>query len=227
MYCSLSPHRHCSSSHFADQEPEAQWFSMRSCSLQSCPTLRDPVDRSRRAPLTTGFSRQEHWRGLPCPPPGDLPDPGIKPSPLKTPALAGGLFTTSATREALSAVETWPLSASSWDSNPSWPSSKACSSARHLEEEDKQSRTKLHIPPALWAEPVSSALSFPERKDPHVREQEKLKSQAAGGATRCLWALEDCQGSLRLPEFSLQPSEPLIQSPGDQNGSKDPHELGP
>ena len=31
-----------------------------------------------------GFSRQEHWSGLPCPPPGDLPDPGIK---LGSPAL--------------------------------------------------------------------------------------------------------------------------------------------
>ena len=38
-----------------------------------------------------GFSRQEYWIGLPCPPPGDLPDPGIQP---QYPALAGGLFTT-------------------------------------------------------------------------------------------------------------------------------------
>ena len=32
-----------------------------------------------RAPLSMGFSRQEHWRGFPCPPPGDLPDSGIEP----------------------------------------------------------------------------------------------------------------------------------------------------
>ena len=38
-----------------------------------------------------GFSRQEDWRGLPCPPPGDLLNPGIEPAP---PALAGGFFTT-------------------------------------------------------------------------------------------------------------------------------------
>ena len=44
-----------------------------------------------------GFSRQEYWRGLPCPLPGDLPDPGIEPTPLMSPALAGGFFTTSAT----------------------------------------------------------------------------------------------------------------------------------
>jgi len=47
-----------------------------------------------------GFSRQEYWGGLPCPPPGNLPYPGIKPVPLKSPSLAGGLFTTSTTWEA-------------------------------------------------------------------------------------------------------------------------------
>ena len=44
-----------------------------------------------------GFSKQEHWSGLPCPPPGDLLDPGIEPSTLMFPGLAGGFFTTSAT----------------------------------------------------------------------------------------------------------------------------------
>ena len=52
-----------------------------------------------------GFSRQEYWSGLPCPPPGDLPDPGIKPESLTSPALAGGFFTISATGE----VERLPL----------------------------------------------------------------------------------------------------------------------
>ena len=49
------------------------------------------------APLSVGFSRQEHWSGLPCPPPRDLPDPGIKPMSLMSPSLASGFFTTSAT----------------------------------------------------------------------------------------------------------------------------------
>ena len=52
-------------------------------------------------PLSMGFSRQEHWSGLPCPPPGDLPDPGIEPTSLLSPALAGMFFTTGATWEAL------------------------------------------------------------------------------------------------------------------------------
>jgi len=44
-----------------------------------------------------GFSRQEYWSGLPCPPPGDLPHPGIELTSLMSPALAGRFFTTSAT----------------------------------------------------------------------------------------------------------------------------------
>ena len=46
---------------------------------QLCPTLCDPIDCSHQAPLSMGFSRQEYWSGLPCPPPGDLLDPGIEP----------------------------------------------------------------------------------------------------------------------------------------------------
>ena len=50
-----------------------------------------------QAPLSMGFSRQEYWSGLPCPPSGDLPDPGIKPMSLMSLALAGRFFTTSTT----------------------------------------------------------------------------------------------------------------------------------
>ena len=54
------------------------------CSItKSCPT--------RQAPLSMGFSRQEHWSGLPFPSPGDLTNPGIEPT---SPALAGEFFTT-------------------------------------------------------------------------------------------------------------------------------------
>ena len=52
-----------------------------------------------QAPLSMGFSRQEYWSELPCPPPGDLPDPGIEPTSLASPALAGRFFTTSTTWE--------------------------------------------------------------------------------------------------------------------------------
>ena len=46
-----------------------------------------------QAPLSLGCSRQEYWSGLPCLPPGDLPDPEIDPASLMAPALAGGFFT--------------------------------------------------------------------------------------------------------------------------------------
>ena len=58
-----------------------------------------------QAPLSMGFSRQEQWGGLLCPPPGDLPIPGIKPTALKSLALAGRFFTTSATWESPVLVE--------------------------------------------------------------------------------------------------------------------------
>jgi len=45
-----------------------------------CPTLGTPGTVARQAPLSMGFCRQEYWSGLPFPPPGDLPDLGIKPS---------------------------------------------------------------------------------------------------------------------------------------------------
>ena len=59
---------------------------------QSCSTLCDPMDCSLSGSSSMGFSRQEYWNGLPCPPPGDLPNPGIKPVSLTSPTLAGGFF---------------------------------------------------------------------------------------------------------------------------------------
>ena len=53
-----------------------------------------------QAPLSMRFSRQAYWTGLPCPPPGDPPDPGIKPASLLSPTLARGFFTTGTTWEA-------------------------------------------------------------------------------------------------------------------------------
>ena len=56
-------------------------------SLVQCVT---PWSVARQAPLSMGFPRQEYWSGLACPPPGDLPDPGIEPT---SPGLIGGFFT--------------------------------------------------------------------------------------------------------------------------------------
>ena len=56
----------------------------------------NPWTIAHQSLLSVGFSRQEYWNGLPFPPPGDLPNPGIKPAFL---AFAGGLFTTMKTTE--------------------------------------------------------------------------------------------------------------------------------
>ena len=65
-----------------------------SCSVMSnCVT---PRTAALQAPLSMGFSRPEHWSGLPFPSPGDLLDPGVEPV---FPALAGGFFTASTTWE--------------------------------------------------------------------------------------------------------------------------------
>ena len=53
-----------------------------------------PWTTACQAPLYMGFSRQEYWSGLPLPPPGNLPDPGIKPESPASPALSGGFFNT-------------------------------------------------------------------------------------------------------------------------------------
>ena len=69
-------------------------------SLPSCLTLSTLWTVARQAPLSMGFSRQEYWSELPCLPPGDLPNPEIKPASLMSPALADSIFTTSNTWEA-------------------------------------------------------------------------------------------------------------------------------
>ena len=63
-------------------------------SLSHVLTLCDPWTIACQASLPMGFSRPEHWSGLSFPTPGHLPNLGIKPKSLASPALADGLFTT-------------------------------------------------------------------------------------------------------------------------------------
>ena len=63
-----------------------------------------PWTVARQAPLSMGFSRQEYWNGLQFPSPEDLPNPGIEPAPLVSPALAGVFFITSVMWEAQSST---------------------------------------------------------------------------------------------------------------------------
>ena len=62
--------------------------------VQSYLTLCDPWTVARQTPLSMGFLRQEYWSGLPCPTPGDLPNPQIEPKSPASPPLAGRFFTT-------------------------------------------------------------------------------------------------------------------------------------
>ena len=71
---------------------------MQAKSLQSCLTL---WTVACQAPLSMGVSRKKYWSGLSCPPPGDLPDPGIKPVSTYVSCTGGRSFTTNATWEAL------------------------------------------------------------------------------------------------------------------------------
>ena len=77
------------------------------------------------ASLSMGFSRQEYWSGLPCPPPGHIPKPGIAPTSLMSPALVGRLFTSSTTQKAhWLSLNNLPhhkaCQGQSWDLNPGW-----------------------------------------------------------------------------------------------------------
>ena len=62
-------------------------------SVRLCETL---WTIAQQPPLSMDSPWQEYWSGLPCPPPGDLPEPGIKPMSLTSSTLAGRFFTTSA-----------------------------------------------------------------------------------------------------------------------------------
>ena len=89
----------------AFQQRDTKYFSYSMCvhakSLLSSPTLWDPMDCS---PPGSSVHGQEYRSGLPCPPPGDLPDSGIRLESLTSPALAGRFLTTSGTWKGLPVV---------------------------------------------------------------------------------------------------------------------------
>ena len=72
---------------------------VRAKSLQLCLTLCDPMDYSSPGSSVRGILQARKLE-FPCPPPGDLSNPGIEPASLTSPELAGGFFTTGATWEA-------------------------------------------------------------------------------------------------------------------------------
>ena len=104
-FVSLSPDRRCSfraeglaSSSFPSgcPLPKVELCWLLSQLFSRVQLFAAPWTVARWAPLSRGFSRLEYWNGLPCPPPGDLPNPGIEPASLMSPALADEFFITSA-----------------------------------------------------------------------------------------------------------------------------------
>ena len=81
---------HCSKSAYGPWK----LLCVRAQLLSRVQLIMTPWTVAHQAPLSTGFSRQECWSGLPCPPPGDLPHPGIEPASFKAPALQEDSFTT-------------------------------------------------------------------------------------------------------------------------------------
>ena len=73
-------------------EHTQRFSKYRVCCMLSRSVVSDfvtPWTAAHQAPLSMGFSRQEYWSGLPCPPPGHLPTQGLN----QVPRIAGGFFT--------------------------------------------------------------------------------------------------------------------------------------
>ena len=74
--------------------PHRLWYSLSVCVLICVLLFAIPWTVARHTPLSMEFSRQEYWSRLPFPIAGDLPNPGIEPTSLASPAWAGRFFTT-------------------------------------------------------------------------------------------------------------------------------------
>ena len=83
------------------------WFVAHVCVISCVQLFGTLWAIAPQAPLSLGFSRQQYQSGLPCPSPGYLPDPRIKPTSLTSPALAGRFFTTGTTWEAQVTCKQW------------------------------------------------------------------------------------------------------------------------
>ena len=111
----LKAHQQCSDKSYETSQCYWAWFGSvcimcvqaRSVA-QSCLTLWDPKDCSPSGFSVQGILQQEYWSGLPFPPPGDLPDPGMELESPTSPALANGVFTTEPLGKPLSTHWGWP-----------------------------------------------------------------------------------------------------------------------
>ena len=121
---------------------------MHAKSRQLCPTLCTLWTVAHQAPLSMGFSRQQHWSGLPCPSPWDLPDPGIKLTSLASLVLAGRFFTTERPRK----PEIW-VEHLQWKKNITLDSSVWCDGAELSSKISSAALSKYSVP--LSSSPLS------------------------------------------------------------------------
>ena len=130
-----------------------------------------PWTAAHQAPLSMGFSRQEHWSRLPFPPPGDFPKPGIEPEPPVSPTLAGRLSATAPqqhTRQYLRAMPTGymhhRIHSSQWsETSPTWntrkpgltdqPPAQAPLHTHTLRQRDSEVHTPTHTCPLMIQSP--------------------------------------------------------------------------
>ena len=85
------------------------------CAVFSCSVVQlfvTPWTATSQAPLSMGFSRQDYWNGLSCPPPGDLPNPGIEPRSLRL--QVDSLPSEPPGKSLWSLIETWPRNCMAW-----------------------------------------------------------------------------------------------------------------
>ena len=145
-----------------------------------------------QAPLPMWFSRQEYRRGLPWPPPEDLPDPGIEPTLNMSPALAGRFFPTRANWEA---QFTWEAPLKRGLVHPAPPSTRLPDSYTSSEP-----GAQLFINYSA-GETVATSNSYLKNKDRNRRGQTKwiiLNMQTAGGEIILL-----CRGLHSVPSSSI------------------------
>ena len=175
-----------------------------------------------------GFSRQEYWSGLPCPPPGDLPNPGIKPGSLMSPPPSGKFFTTNATWEALMHVYLhiyhkttcwyirWHICISSW--KEAWE----CALRQHLHSK-YTAVTGLYV--YLWEEKtgrkgikpfpqfLEPALPAPQWHSRHGASSHRVSSSLCEGqllTNNGLWRAQVPQLVLKKPRAGPDQWESLL-----------------
>ena len=140
---------------------------------------------ARQAPLSMGFSRQEYWSGLPCPPPGDPPNPGTEPASPASPVgwvvlhhqrhLASPHFTFTSTQSTVLSFEV------SKDSRHG----SCCDGFKSREDREAEPQTQLQ----KWMCVSSSNMSRPGGNWGTWRKQTLLESHLGSGLLKCEYSL--------------------------------------